>query len=187
MNVYIREDVPSGTVVSLNVSGTAPPAAAANAGSEQGGMPQGRDAQQGGGESGGAPIQQVPSRLDSLKWPLIIGFLGVFCLLAIILSRKQVSAVTVSVPAEADPAQAKPVAAPAPAAVAPAAQAPRPAPSAQPTTLDQIESAVAANLEALKEQLFKLELRRQAGTITEEEYSQERARTEKVLRNLVRG
>jgi hypothetical protein len=42
-------------------------------------------------------------------------------------------------------------------------------------------------LDALKETIFRLELRRQAGTITEEEYAQERARTEKMLRDLVRG
>ena len=39
----------------------------------------------------------------------------------------------------------------------------------------------------LKDTLFRLELRRQAGTISEEEYNQERARAEKVLRDLVRG
>jgi hypothetical protein len=39
----------------------------------------------------------------------------------------------------------------------------------------------------LKDTLFRLELRRQAGTISEAEYNQERARAEKVLRDLVRG
>jgi hypothetical protein len=46
---------------------------------------------------------------------------------------------------------------------------------------------VAASLEYLKEQLFRLELRHQAGTIPDEEYASERARAEKVLRDLVRG
>jgi outer membrane protein TolC len=46
---------------------------------------------------------------------------------------------------------------------------------------------VGTSLDALKEQLFRLELRHQAGTITETEYAQERARAEKVLRDLVRG
>ena len=50
-----------------------------------------------------------------------------------------------------------------------------------------MDAAVGTTLDALKEQLFRLVLRRQAGTIAETEYSQERARAEKVLRDLVRG
>jgi hypothetical protein len=42
-------------------------------------------------------------------------------------------------------------------------------------------------MESLKDQMFRLELRRQAGTISEEEYAQERAQAEKVLRELVRS
>jgi hypothetical protein len=53
--------------------------------------------------------------------------------------------------------------------------------------LSQVDAAVDSNLETLKDQMFRLELRRQAGTISEEEYAQERARAEKVLRDLVRG
>jgi hypothetical protein len=43
------------------------------------------------------------------------------------------------------------------------------------------------SLDALKDQLFRLELRRQAGTIGDEEYARERAKAEQVLRDLVRG
>jgi hypothetical protein len=43
------------------------------------------------------------------------------------------------------------------------------------------------SLDALKDQLFRLELRHQAGTIGEEEYLRERAKAEQVLRELVRG
>ena len=43
------------------------------------------------------------------------------------------------------------------------------------------------NLEELKDTLFRLELRRQAGTITDEDYARERARIEASLRDLVRG
>src|SRR2546423_105319 len=91
MNLYGRQDVPAGTIVAVSVSGTAPAAADANAGAEQG--PQGRDAQQGGGEGSGAGIQQVPGRLDVLKWPLIAGFVCVFALVAMLLARKPVVAV----------------------------------------------------------------------------------------------
>jgi hypothetical protein len=54
-------------------------------------------------------------------------------------------------------------------------------------SLADVDAAVGVNLDSLKDQIFRLELRRQAGTISEEEYAQERARTEKVLRDLVRG
>jgi hypothetical protein len=53
--------------------------------------------------------------------------------------------------------------------------------------LAEVDAAVGVSLDSLKDQIFRLELRRQAGTISEEEYAQERARTEKVLRDLVRG
>jgi hypothetical protein len=53
--------------------------------------------------------------------------------------------------------------------------------------LDEVDAAVGTSLDALKDTLFRLELRRQAGTISEAEYNQERARAEKVLRDLVRG
>ena len=100
MNLYGRQDVPAGTLVAVSVSGTAP-APDANAGAEQG-QQQGRDAQQGGAEATGAGIQQVPGRLDVLKWPLIAGFLCVFALVAILLARKSVVAVAVPAPVEQD-------------------------------------------------------------------------------------
>jgi hypothetical protein len=51
----------------------------------------------------------------------------------------------------------------------------------------KLESEVQSGVDALKDRLFRLELRRQAGTISEEDYARERARTEAVLRELVRG
>jgi hypothetical protein len=55
------------------------------------------------------------------------------------------------------------------------------------TSTQQVNREVGQSLDALKENLFKLELRWQAGTISEEDYARERARTEKVLRDLLRG
>ncbi len=66
-----------------------------------------------------------------------------------------------------------------------------PAPASQGNTstpsMENVNAAVATSLEYLKDQLFRLELRHQAGTIPDEEYASERARAEKVLRDLVRG
>lgn len=51
----------------------------------------------------------------------------------------------------------------------------------------QVDAAVGSSLDALKDTLFRLELRRQAGTISDEDYAKERAKAEKILRDLVRG
>ena len=189
MNLYGRQDVPAGTLVTVNLSGTAAPPSA-NAGGEQG--QQGRDAQQGGSESG-VNIQAVPGRLDVWKWPLIFGFLALFALGGYLLNRKAVVVPAGSEHAGAEvPAPKKPQKI-AKQAVAPTSQAPTPAhlPTATPSngasTLKEVDAAIGTSLDALKESLFRLELRRQAGTISEEEYARERARAEKVLRDLVRG
>lgn len=179
MNVYGRDDVPAGTVVAVNVSGTAPPQDA-SAGGGQG--PQNRDSQQSGGEGGGVAIQQVPGRLDVLKWPVIVGFVCLFALGAILLARKPVVAVAGPVPAEDEALAAKQKKAKSPSSAATAA-----APTNGASSLAEVDAAIGTSLDALKERLFRLELRHQAGTISEQEYVQERARAEKVLRDLVRG
>jgi hypothetical protein len=177
MNLYGRDDVPAGTIVAVNVSGTAPPPDASG-GAEQ--AQQGRDAQQGGGEAGGVNIQQVPGRLDVLKWPLIAGFIGVFALGAFLLARKPVAVAVgpISAKEEAPAAKTKKT-----KLSAASAQAP----SNGEASLADVDAAIGTSLDALKERLFRLELRHQAGTISPEEYAQERAHAEKVLRDLVRG
>ncbi|HYA62702.1 MAG TPA: hypothetical protein VED66_05830, partial [Candidatus Sulfotelmatobacter sp.] len=50
-----------------------------------------------------------------------------------------------------------------------------------------VEQHVSASMDSLKDQIFRLELRRQAGTISEEDYGRERAKVEKLLRDLVKG
>jgi hypothetical protein len=180
MSLYGRDDVPAGTVVAVNLSGTAPPPDAGGGGADQG--QQGRDAQQGAGEAGGIGIQQVPGRLDVLKWPVIIGFVCVFALGAILLVRKPVVAVAGGVPLEESVVAAKHE-----RAKSPAAFSARSSPASGTTSLAEVDAVIGTSLDALKERLFRLELRHQAGTISEEEYAQERARAEKVLRDLVRG
>jgi len=56
-----------------------------------------------------------------------------------------------------------------------------------PTHAGVARVGVENSLDSLKDKLFRLELRRQAGTISEEDYASERARTEQILRELVRG
>jgi hypothetical protein len=70
---------------------------------------------------------------------------------------------------------------------------PQPTPSAAPTNSNSskaaaaIEKQVSVSMDSLKDQIFRLELRRQAGTISEEDYAREKAQVEKLLRDLVRG
>ena len=179
MSLYGRDDVPAGTIVAVNLSGTAPPPDAGGV-ADQG--QQGRDAQQGGGEAAGVGIQQVPGRLDVLKWPVIIGFVCVFALGAILLARRPAVAVAGGAQLEESVMAAKPE-----KMKSPAVSAVRPNPASGTTSLSDVDAVIGTSLDALKERLFRLELRHQAGTISEEEYAQERARAEKVLRDLVRG
>jgi hypothetical protein len=182
MNLYGREDVPAGTLVAVNVSGTAPPPDAGG-GAEQG--QQGRDAQQ-GDAAGGVPIQQVPGRLETLKLPLIVGFVVVFGLLAILLWRKPVVAYAGPAVLEENESAPKPKGTRAVVA-AQASTTTATVPTNGAASLADVDAAIGTSLDALKERLFRLELRHQAGTISEQEYAQERARAEKVLRDLVRG
>jgi hypothetical protein len=174
MNIYGRENVSAGTVVAVNVSGTAPPQQDAGNGAET--PKEAADARSSDPQAG-ASIQQVPGRLDVLKWPLVGGFAGIFALGAFLLSRKPVAVTTVAsdpgVAIAAAPVRAVKV------AVAPAG------PSS--ATLASVDAEVGNSLDGLKDKLFRLELRHEAGTISDEEYATERARAQKVLRDLVRG
>jgi hypothetical protein len=180
MSLYSRDNLAANSTLTVSVAGTAPPPSgndSASADSDAG--PQNREAQQGSGPSAGAAIQVVPGRLDVLKWPIVGGFLCMFALLAILLARRPVVAVAGG-PSDGVPSpRANPSKKAASASVAPAVT-----PSAN---LAEVDAAVGTSLDALKDTLFRLELRRQAGTISEAEYTQERARAEKVLRDLVRG
>jgi hypothetical protein len=174
MSVYGRENVPANNVMAVNVSGTAPPLQ--NEGAENGGGAQnGREAQ---AAAPPANIQSVPGRLDVLKWPLIAGFVGIFALGAMLLARKPVPAVVGGAAVMSNNA-----------ASVPTSTASRPPATSEASSdpMSRVDAAVGTSLDALKDQMFRLELRRQAGTISEAEYAQERARAEKVLRELVRG
>jgi len=175
MNVYGRDSLPSKDLFAVNVSGTAAPP---NARGDS--DPQPQDQQGGGVVASPVTVQQIPGRLDVLKWPLVVGFAGLFALAAILLARKPVAAVAGGAPYEGGgglPAGSKKKINASKGNAA----------GASSSDLAEVDAAVSNSLDSLKDQIFRLELRRQAGTITEEEYAQERARTEKVLRDLVRG
>jgi hypothetical protein len=180
MSLYSRDSLTANSILSVSVSGTAPaPSGNESASADSDAGPQNREAQQGNGPSAGAAIQVVPGRLDALKWPIVGGFLCMFALLAILLARRPVVAVAGG-PSDGVGVQAANLS----KSAASASAAPAVTPSAN---LADVDAAVGTSLDALKDTLFRLELRRQAGTISESEYTQERSRAEKVLRDLVRG
>jgi hypothetical protein len=190
-NAYLRESVAANTPVVVTVSGTAPmPSSAQGGAGAGGGMPAGGGA--GGGEpsqnpsvnsradSGGdgatATATTIPARLDSLKWILVGGFAAIFALgFVYLLRRPQV--VTAGGGAAAFDAPPPSVATPPAAANA----------SKVSTAAAEVDRQVRGSLDELKDSLFRLELRRQAGTISEADYARERQRIDATLRDLVRG
>ncbi len=168
MNVYAHDAVAAGTPMEINVSGTAPPPSA-SAPSDAGG---------GSAQDSGATVQVMPSRLDSLMWPVVGGFAALFALGAFFLFRRPVAVPAGGPNMEAALPASRPRRSGAPAPAAPPSTAP---------AMDTLDREVGTSLDALKDTLFRLELRRQAGTISEEEYSRKRAEAERILRDLVKG
>jgi hypothetical protein len=193
-NFYSRDSVPAGSPIEVTVSGTAPPPSA---------DPGGGQADAGGGGAAAA-VQVLPNRLDSIKWMLLGGFVVLFGLGMFSIWRRPVTAgvdlgaAPMPPPPPSGRAARKKAAQGAPPAPASAPQpvqtavtqpvAPLPAVAAsanQAAAVSAIEREVEQGLDGLKDKLFRLELRRQAGTVSEEEYLRERTQAEKVLRELV--
>jgi hypothetical protein len=141
------------------------------------------------GRDSGPPLQTMPNRIDSLKWILVGGFAMLFALGLAFLWRRPVAMVAMG-PEDA----ALPVSLPqgprkkaARAPAAPRVAEPVAAASSPSQNVAAVEVEVEHSLDTLKDKLFRLELRHQAGTISEEEYARERGRTEQILRELLRG
>jgi len=188
-NVYMRQTVAANTELTVSVSGTAPIAAdqgGADSGAASGGA--GSDSSQdpsvnsradsGTSDTITASATAMPARLDSLKWILVGGFGALFALGLIYLWTRPAMAI-----AGAGGDSQAPVSV---AQYAPAASIAPTASSAAAAVAD-VNREVRGSLDELKDGLFRLELRRQAGTITEEDYARERARVETTLRDLVKG
>jgi len=173
MMVYTHEPLAAKASFTVQLSGLGSPQTA-EAGSDQGQQP----GQEGNSRAQQENIQAVPGRLDDYKWMLLIGLAALFALGALLLSRKQVVV--------ADGPAADLEDAPGPPRKS-SAKAVKPAASAPAASFADVSAQVNASLDSLKDDIFRLELRKQAGTISAEEYAQERARVEKLLRDLVQG
>jgi hypothetical protein len=215
-NVYTRDSVAANAPVEISVSGTAPmPSASQGGGGPAGasGAASADDSQNpslnsradvGSADAPSASATTIPARLDSLKWILTGGFVSIFILgFAYLWLRPQpagtadgawVTEADVPTPRPAKKSAARSAQ---PAATYATAAAPAPAAAITPSspnpsrgaveTMADVDNQVQGSLDDLKNNIFRLELRRQAGTISEEDYTRERARVEKALRDLVRG
>jgi hypothetical protein len=166
MNVFIHEALSAKGALNVSVSGVGSPQAA----EASGGQGQ-QSAQDGNSRAQGPQVDLAPPRIDEYKWPLLFGLAAIFALGAILLSRKQVIMVPTADSEDAAPPQSKK-----------AAEAAR-----QQAGVEAVKESVNANLDSLKEEVFRLELRKQAGTISEEDYAREKSRVDNLLRDLVRG
>ena len=208
--MYLRQSVAARTPISVSISGTAPPPAAqdntnsANSADNSGGdVPGGGttdDTQNPSVNShadsdSSAPVATVtafPARLDSLRWIVVGGFAALFAL-GLIYVWRQPQAATAGV-AQGTENVTQPTPQVSRRAVSPQSF---PLPDSAPEKTATSNSGVAASanldrevrgsLDELKDSLFRLELRREAGTITEDAYVAERDRVQKVLRDLVKG
>jgi hypothetical protein len=162
----------------------------------------------GSADAPSASATTIPARLDSLKWILTGGFVSIFILgFAYLWLRPQpagtadgawVTEADVPTPRATKKSAARPVrhaaayasasaAGPSSSSAATATPSATEASRGAVETIADVDNQVQGSLDNLKNNIFRLELRRQAGTISEEDYTRERARVEKALRDLVRG
>lgn len=195
-NVFSKDSVKVGGGIDVTVSGTAPPPADNAGGNGAPDQVNGRDSSS--GSSPDSTIETAPARIGDEKWILLGGLAAIFAVGVGLLLRKPVPLAETS--AES--------AAPAVSAAKKrkeererererqrelereraAAQAKTKAASPPPVPpVEMITREVHSNLDSLKDTLLRLELRRQAGTITDAEYALERGRAEQLLRDLVQG
>ena len=176
-DIYTRDAVTANSPLAISVSGTAsaPPA---------------NDSQDPSANSRAATADDtattaLPPRLDNnLKYILVAGFAGLFILGVSFLWRRPIAQTATA--AAASGVVATP-AAPDVATLPRASSAQTPPVAPAVISTEQVEREATRSLDELKETLFRLELRHQAGTITDQEYTRERERTQKILRDLLKG
>jgi hypothetical protein len=174
--VYSHDAMAANEPITIDVSGTAPEPAAANSDNES---DSGRNAQNPSVNSrvddGTTATTTLPGRLDNLKYILVAGFAALFLLGVIFLWRRPVAA-TAGAPGvgESEIPEAKP-------------KKEKRAEAKPSVTVAEVDRGVSHSLDELKESLFRLELRHQAGTISDQDYTRERQKAEKILRELLRG
>lgn len=166
MMVFTHDPLPAKGALTVSLSGVAtaqPPS------DEQSAAQEGNSRQ-------GPEVIAAPSRLDDFKWYIFAGLAALFAMGAILVSRKQIVV--------AGPNEATPVRKPS----NPSEKAKKTPPVTSPANASSdVEHSVTLSVDALKDQIFRLELRRQAGTISEEDYTREKNKFDQLLRDMVQG
>jgi len=174
-DIYTRDSIAANAPLTISVSGTAQePAAADN--SQNPSVNSRADS----GDAAAATTTLPPRLGNNTKYILVAGFAALFLLGVVFLWRRP--ATEAAIPGA--PNAAGNIASSGKNKAAQDSARSREKPDA---TIAQVERDVTHSLDELKEKLFRLELRRQAGTISEEEYAREHQRTEKILRDFVKG
>ena len=191
-NVYTMDNVAANTPVDITVSGTAP-MPSANSGQDSSGGSAADNSQNAsvnsrapdsGTDAVSVSATAIPARLDSLKWVLTGGFASIFVLGFVYLWLKPQAVAadaggTISAPATTTTLRG---------IAAERASIPLTASSSGvAANVADVHREVSGSMDELKDRMFRLELRHQAGTIAEEDYVRERARVEQTIRDLVQG
>lgn len=160
--IYTRSGVSANSPLSISLSGTASaPAAASDPSSSADSRADGADS---------VATTTLPPRLDNdVKYILVAGFAGLFLLGVIYLWRRPATQTAGAAPSTSRDMEA------------------RQAPVAATSSAESVEREAVRSLDELKEALFRLELRHQAGTISDPDYARQRERTQKILRDLLKG
>ncbi|HUM05771.1 MAG TPA: hypothetical protein VLT90_09945 [Terriglobales bacterium] len=166
-NVQVAQQTQAGQSLAFTISGTGTISDSPSRVASGSAQSQGRDTRPGGGL--GAPID-APDPLQSFRWPILVGFGLILAIGAwVVMKRKPaISVVTTGTPSPADthtpPGSATPGTA---------------GPAASSTTPAVPKSAML--LEALKEEMFQLEVERKQGKISSAEYEKAKAALDQTL------
>jgi hypothetical protein len=149
----------------LNISGTAPPPSTSES-SATAPVP---------ATATGTSISVTPQRLENVKWILIVGLAGMMTVGAFILWKRPLP----------HPAGA-PSVGPSPARL-PRETDHRAAPTGKvEQVMAEAQQEARKRLDEVKELLVRIEMRKQAGSISDDEYARERSRAEAMLRDYLK-
>jgi hypothetical protein len=172
--VEVAQQTKAGQPLGFTLQGTgtineSPSQVASGAAQQQGqqaGQPDNRSSDNRPGGGLGAPID-APDALQKYRWPILFGFAVLLAIGGWVVTKRQPAAAPMSVARTAAPSLTGPVL---PSASAPGAAATS-APAAKSSML----------LEALKEEIFQLEVERKQGKITPEDYEKAKAALDQTL------
>ena len=200
--VQVAQQTHVGQELGFTVTGTGtiseqPAQASGGMGGGQGGPAGGEQSQAGPdnrpGGGLGVPID-APDPLEKYRWPIIVAFAVLLAVGGWIVTKRQGGAVSVSSAGSAALARsafasgplAAPITGPGASSVAGAPAATSAAPRATAPSGSDASSRSAAILEALKEEMFHLEVERKQGKIGAEEYDKAKAALDQTLDRALR-